>query len=204
MQFFLPQGCTSSLPSEYAHDRFSPVYFGSLHCVSSPSFHLLALYLCLSCSRLSLHVQQLLVVCSYGRRVDAQLSVYIGRACQSAGSSRSVRGPPNSSLWDFSLGQVSFPRGESFHLLGEPGHGWDFPRADSVAWRLTPTLNVPVSCQGGGSTVTWLFGMGREWGTLHQSSWFQTSFTPHPQGCLVPEPSDQPDSCRVLTLWAGD
>lgn len=148
LQFFLPQGWTFSLPSEYAHYRFSQVYFGSfplcfLPRLSSACFISLALMfkVFFECPG------TLGCFCSCGRKIDAQLYVYLSRACQSVGASCFVRGPPDKGLLDFSLGQVSFPRGQSSQLLGEPRHGWDFLWADSMTWHLTSALSLPVSQQ---------------------------------------------------------
>ena len=146
LQFFLPQGCTFSLPSAYAHYRFSQVYFGSfplcfLPSLSSACFISLAFKIFFECPG------TLGCVCSCGRKIDAQLSVYLSRACQSVGASSFVRGPPDKGLLDLSLGQVSFPRGQSSQFLGEPRHSWDFLWADAMTWYLTPALSLPATEQ---------------------------------------------------------
>ena len=50
---------------------------------------------------------------------------------------------------------------------------------------------APHSCShsaslstGRGRVLTGLCGIGGDWGTFHQSLWFQTCFTPQPQRCL--------------------
>lgn len=119
------------------------------------------------------------------------------------GASCFVRGPPDKGLLDFSLGQVSFPRGQSSQLLGEPRHGWDFLWADSMTWHLTSALSLPVSQQaeaGCSKLVVWdRRRLGDSPSVFVVSDMFHTPTSEVP---LAPELPNQPDSCRVLSLGA--
>lgn len=184
LQFFLPQGWTFSLPFEYAHYRFSQVYFGSFPlcflprlssaCFISLAFMFKVFFECpgtLGC------------FCSCGRKIDAQLYVYLSRACQSVGARCFVRGPPDKGLSDFSLGQVSFPRGQSSQLLGELGTAGTF--CGQTLW---PGTSLPLSlCQSpnrqrqGAHLVVW---DRRRLGDSPSVFMVSECFTPQPQRCL--------------------